>query len=310
MSAPRTSLQSLPATDMGPCLRNEPEMCPLFREGIITAPTDWSRDNGRGDEALSARDEEVEEMFSRMQRLLPFGSTALLRVDPDSYAGQDVVPVLIGRKEPRPWSSAFSRDGMFAPGNTMVWIHDIHRVTGGEDGVEYEVPDRLLGDDKRAVPLTSFAGLGRSLAEYMELGPVQNATGSTKRYRLRAGVMEDARSTLVLMSTNPKVSFMTSQLALLGDDDCRRCPVNFNLFEVGTNILKGFKAPAMGSGRKPAWSGGQKKQEAVVVDIATCRESRRHRYQLNCRGEQRIMILAGLPSDVDEGYVEQFVVNP
>ena len=36
--------QLIPCCSCGACLRNEPEMCPLFRKAIITAPTEWSRE--------------------------------------------------------------------------------------------------------------------------------------------------------------------------------------------------------------------------------------------------------------------------
>lgn len=36
-----------------------------------------------------------------MRRNGPFGSTALLRMSPATYTGEDVIPVLIGRKPPR-----------------------------------------------------------------------------------------------------------------------------------------------------------------------------------------------------------------
>lgn len=71
-------------------------MCPLIRKGVTGAHTERSRSVDNENDTQSGKEEELEAMITRMVSLLPFGSTALLRVDPASYAGQYVVPVIVG----------------------------------------------------------------------------------------------------------------------------------------------------------------------------------------------------------------------
>ena len=299
--------QLIPCCSCGACLRNEPEMCPLFRKAIITAPTEWSRKSTRGDDDGSDREVDILDMFTRMQLQLPFDSTALMRVDPASYGGEDVVPVFVGRKQPCPWSNQFSRDGIFSNGDIIVWIHDIRQVEPGEEGAEYEVPAELDEDDQRAVPLESLAGVGRPMSEYMEQVAVHTSSESRTRYRRRCGVVEDARSTLVLMSTSPKKAFPPAQPASLDGQDCRRAYVRKNKFLCGTVISKGFRSP-YSSGEAQDWR-GVKRIEAEVVDIRTCTASRRHMYQLVWKGDATTLAAARVPREVDEGFVELYCVR-
>lgn len=256
-----------------------------------------------------------------MSAALPYGSTALLRVDPQDYAGQDIVPVFIGRKAPSPWSRDFAADGMFSHGDTMVWIHDLDLVDhcGSVGEAEFLVPETLSVDNMRAIPMASLAGVGQGLEDYMEVVSDQLDTfdeahdAFAKRYRMRAGTTERARSTAVLMSTNPKAVFpdvdttvfAKIQTAKLSNVDKLRAPLHQHLFDVGTIVREGFQAPLVGSRR--SWR-GKKKLDAEVVDIATFSD-RRHRYQLKWRGSRDVLLLAGVPEHVDEGYVERHVVS-
>ncbi|CAM9636528.1 unnamed protein product [Ectocarpus sp. 8 AP-2014] len=210
-------------------------------------------------------------MYSRMSRSLPCGSTPLLRVNPQDYEGHDIVPVCIGRKAPSVWSRAeFAADGMFAHGDTMVWIYDLELVSpsavpsGAMDQPMFSVPDEFSGDETRAVPLSSLAGVGQGLKQYMARMPDQADGAPTKLYRLRPGVTSAARLNLVLMSTNPQAAFPVAQTAHLSGKDIRRAPLRPNLFPKGTRIRQGFEAPVVGNRR--SWK-GKRKLDATVVEI-------------------------------------------
>ena len=99
-------------------------MCPIIRQGIIAEPTQFSRRVGPDDD-LSDKECALQELSQRMQAELPYGSVALIRVDPSQYRGQDIVPVIIVRKAPIEWSRQYSRDCMFTQGDFMVWVHDL-----------------------------------------------------------------------------------------------------------------------------------------------------------------------------------------
>lgn len=237
-------------------------------------------------------------MFERMHKYLPFGSIALMRVHADENAGRDIVPVVIGRKAPCDYSPSFAADGLFGRGDIMVWIHDIDEAPAGEEG--FDLPRALPCDETRAVPLKCIAGLGQGSEGYLE-EVLDHSDNDTTRFRLRPGAVADARSNLVLMSTNPSVAFENFQPVCLSDADEDRAFVQPSLFEVGHVFRKGFKAPS--SGRHREWS-GSKFLEATVIDIATSIRERRHYYMLEWEADERIRILAHLPEEVDEGYVE------
>lgn len=277
----------------------EPEKCRLFREGITEAPAEWSR-RTRGDEELSSKDEQMEVMFGVMQASLAYGSVALLRVNPSKHFGQDMVPVFIGRKAPSDFSSRSSRDGMFVSKDTMVWIHDIVQVPGRVQ--EYDVPDEPYGRETRAVPLRCIAGLGQSLEGYMKRVPAASSSPSTTRYRMRIGVVEDARSNLVLMSTNPRNAYSGFSPVAMSSADFSRAPVNQSLFKVGETFRKGFRAPPQG--RRTAWR-GLKTFTARVEIIITCPRERRHKYRVKWEASEGEKAFACIPRDVDEGYIEQ-----
>lgn len=265
----------------------------------MTGPTEFSRRVGRNDEDTSDKYYALQDMFRSMQNNLPFGSTALVRVDPSDYRGQDIVPVIIARKAPCQWSHEYSRDGMFTQDDIMVWFYDLSQPEGGKVG-EYLVPEKLSTDQIRAVPLTCIAGLGQGLGGYMiECSPLTTLSESTKVFVLRDGVLEDARSDVVLMSTNPMSAFSNFQPVPLSDEDQFRAPVARRMFPVGTLVKKGFRAPVMGNGQR-AWRGNVQ-IEGKVVSVTTSRKYRRHRYRLEWEGDVNTLVLAGVESKVDEG---------
>lgn len=287
------------------CLVQKPEKCPLIRQGIMTGPTEFARKVGHADEVRSAKDDDLQKLFERMPADLPFGSTALLRVDPSEHRGQDIVPVLIARKAPSPWSpSDYSRDGMFTQGDVIVWVFDLPQVPECGQGVEYLVPDKLSTDKLRAVPLTCIAGLGQGLRGYMERSPQPTLSESGKQFLLREGVIENARSNVVLLSTNPSSAFKDFQPVRLSEEDLLRAPVAKSMFAIGTVVEQRFKGPVMETG-KLLWSRPQT-LEATVVLVRTVRESRRHQYKLKWKGDVTKLVVAGVPEIVDEGYVERY----
>ena len=116
-------------------------------------------------------------MFGLTQVELPFGSTALMRVDPSEYRGQDIVPVIIARKAPcQQWSDEYSRDGMFTQQDTMVWLYGLAQEPEGGQVARYLVPDELSTDQLRAVPPYVDSGLGQRLTGVHGAFAAANAT--------------------------------------------------------------------------------------------------------------------------------------
>ncbi|CAN0344233.1 unnamed protein product [Ectocarpus sp. 13 AM-2016] len=99
-------------------------------------------------------------------------------------------------------------------------------------------------------------------------------TSATRRYRMRPGVVENARSNLVIMSERPQDAFVDFLAEMMRGSDERRAHVRENIFQPGEIVRKGFKAPPQG--RNTAWR-GLKAIEAAVVDVITSPEERRHR---------------------------------
>lgn len=84
-----------------------------------------------------------------------------------------MVPVIVARKAPCPFTRDFAVDGMFQDGDTMLWIVDLEQLPAeeGEGRATYAVPNTILPTDKyRALPLRCIAGLGQGIRGYMELG--------------------------------------------------------------------------------------------------------------------------------------------
>ncbi|CAM9568931.1 unnamed protein product [Ectocarpus sp. 12 AP-2014] len=185
--------------------------CNLFREGIMEAPAEWSRRRSNDDEETT-KEREMELMFTRMRNPLPYGSVALMRLRSEEYRGQDIVPTFIRRKAPSDYTSSFAKDGIFSEGDVMVWIHDIFSHVRG---VEFDVPNVLPVDENRAVSLTPLAELGQGIEGYMEEVSRASATSSTRRYRMLRGVVESARSNLVVMSKRPQEAFVDFRPAIM-----------------------------------------------------------------------------------------------
>ena len=278
-------------------------MCCLIRKGIIQAPSEFSRKKSTADEA-STKEAALNAMFGRLRETLHFGSFALLRVNPAENFGQELVPVAIGRKAPCEWSAQSARDGMFDHGDLMVFIYEFEQQPGGE----FEIPSLLPGDETRAVPIKCLAGPGQGIRGYLK--PVSVLGGpnvpAIRRYRLRRGVVAEGRSNLVRMSVEPTSAFQDVNLAKLSASDRARAPIMPSLFPVNTVIRRGFRAPTWGNSQR-AWS-GLKKLDARVVEIATPGD-RRHRYRLRWSGDARTLVLANVPEDVDEGYVQKFLLS-
>lgn len=268
----------------------------------MTGPAEFAR--GDDGEDLSDKYYTLQEMFRLMQDELPFGSTALVRVDPSDYRGEDIVPVVIARKAPCQWSHEYSSDGMFTPKDTMVWVYDLAQAPEGGQVAAYLVPDELTTNQIRAVPLKSIAGLGRGLLGYMERSTQSTLSETCKTFVLSDGVIEDARSRIVLMSSDPSSAFSDFRPVALSDEDLTRAPVARRMFPIGTVVKKAFKAPVMGNGHRE-WRGSCP-FEGKVVSVNTNRKSRRHRYKLEWEGDLNRLVLAGVESVVDEGYVERY----
>ncbi|CAN0454458.1 unnamed protein product [Pylaiella littoralis] len=107
--------------------------------------------------------------------------------------------------------------------------------SGTDEEVEFLIPETLSEDQMRAVPLASFAGVGLGLEHYMEI--VSHQSASTQRYRMKEGMTKVARSTAVLISTNPGSVFpevdpaasARVQTATLSKEDKLRAPLKKKL---------------------------------------------------------------------------------
>lgn len=273
----------------------------------MSAPAEHCRDhlNDDDDDEYSAKMYDLDVLFREIQKQFPYGSTALLRVDPGENQGQDIVPVLVARKAPCPWSRDYtSADGMFMDGDTILWVVDLEQVPlreCAEPGmVKYVVPKELSVTHKlRAVPLKCTAGLGQGLSGYMEEVADQ---GSSKHFALRAGVVEDARSNLVLLSTKPSSAFHGFNPVEMSAEDERRSPLRPELFDVGTVVRRKFSGPLSSRGKR-LWR-TKRLLNATVVGVRTDESRRRHRYKLRWKGDQSTVLEAKAEIYVDEGYVE------
>lgn len=139
------------------------------------------------------------------------------------------------------------------------------------------MPNALSTDNQlRAIPLTCIAGLGQGLAAYMKRSPLLTLSESSKNFVLRDGVIENARFTVVRMSTNPSSAFLDVQAEPLSDEDVAWAHVGRKMFDIGTVVKRGFRAPIMGDGER-AWRGNIY-LEGTALSVCTNRKSRRHRY--------------------------------
>lgn len=95
----------------------------------------------------------------------------------------------------------------FLMGDVIVWVIDLPQVSEVGERVKYLVANKVADDQFRAVPLTCIAGLGQGISEYMERSTQPLASDSCERFALRDGVIESARSTVVLLSIMPSLAF-------------------------------------------------------------------------------------------------------
>lgn len=273
----------------------------------MAAPAEHCRnhlDDG-DDDWHSAKMYDLGVLFREMKKSFPYGSAALLRVDPGENQGQDIVPVLVARKAPCPWSRDYtSADGMFTDGDTILWVVDLEQVPRREctepGMVKYVVPKELSATHKlRAIPLKCIAGLGQGLSGYMEEVAEQE---SCKHFVLRPGVVEDARSNLVLLSTKPSSAFKGFNPVDVSAEDRRRSPLRPELFNLETVVQRKFSGPVSTEGKR-LWR-TKRLLKATVVGVKTDESMRRHRYKLRWNGDKSTIHGAKPEVIVDEAYVE------
>lgn len=280
-------------------MNGAPEMCSLISNGITGPPSEWSRSR-RPTDQTSEKEKELEGMFRLVEKSLPYGSVALMRVSPDEYNGEEVVPFVVGRKAVSAWTSRLASDGMFSPGDMVIWIHDIEQVADRPG--EYNLLRVLPNQESRAIPLKCIAGLGQGSAGYMDEVSFDDSEGElTTRFRLRRDAVKTARSNLALMSLNPKLAFAGFSPVPFSENDEDRAFVEEAKFEVGTVFSRAFTAPTQGRFRE--WSGKQK-LDGKVLEQATFPTERRHYYRLEWRADKDTPALALAPEVVDEGYLE------
>ena len=279
-------------------------MCPLIRQGIVPAPVEWARSAGR-DEPVSTRELDMEDTFRRMQCHLPYGSTALARVIPTENGGRDIVPVIIARRSPCPWDRTFSSDKMFAPGDIMVWIHEIKPVKKDREDPRFQLSSETVSNDNmRAVPLVTIAALGMPMSAYMTQSTIDPSVWKTK-----TSAIKDARSNAVLMSLNPSEAFVNHAEVALDVSDTLRAPVlAHGKYPEGTLLPRKVRAPTVyieGQRRATrAWKGA-KEFTGEIVGQQFDAKSRRYSYKVNWSGgTPGDIALAGLEGVIDEGAVE------
>ena len=274
----------------------------------MAGPQEFSRRANRDTDTRSAKEDALDALSEWIPKQLPFGSVALLRVDPSEHRGQDIVPVIVARKAACPWTPAYAADGMFGHGDTIVWVVDLPQVPEHRQRVEYVVPRSVSGVKFRAVPLTCIAGLGQGLMGYMELSPYSVGNESSgEHFVMRNGVIEDARSAVVTLSTRPAAAFKDFQPVPFSTEDFGRAKVEPKMFEIGTVVEESFKGPRRENGRL-LWK-KKKTFTGVVTACRTLRESRRHEYFIEWAGDTISLVLAGVQAKVDEGYIEQYSIR-
>lgn len=126
---------------------------------------------------------------------------------------------------------------------------------------------------------------------------------SSKHFTLRAGVVEDARSNLVLMSVKPSSAFEGFSGVALSEEDCRRSPYRPRMFKMETVVRKKFSGPISSQGKR-VWR-TKRLLEAKVVGLKTNKVSRRHWYQLQWKADKKTIRRAQCEVVVDEGYLER-----
>lgn len=243
-------------------------------------------------------------MFGRIEGNLPYGSTVLVRVDPQEQMGQDFVPVVVARKAPSPWDPSFASDGMFVAGDVMVWIHDL-KQTSGRSGRTFEVAEDVVSNENcRAVPLASIASVGMPMAFYMR--KTEATSDGVPTWTVKSKAIRAARKRTVLMSVNPNAAFRRPSEPLSSEDEARAL-VSSPLFPLGSTFLKGFKAPVVIRHRRrvAAWS-GRKVFKAVVTGTERNLTSRRFSYKLRWDRTTAEQVSAGVPEIVDEGCLERY----
>lgn len=286
-------------------------MCPLVRHGIVSPPVEWSR-RAQPEDPVTQREEDVDKAFDRMRDGLPYGYTALVRVNPGECSGIDIVPVVIARKAPIPWErGTFSSDGgMFEAGDVMVWIHDLPQ-TGRKGGRQFTVsPNVVSHENQRAIPLSTIAALGMPMAHYMK-----QSHKNPCRWTLNKSSITNARSNVVLLSVQPSRAFMNHPRAPLQGSDVERSPISTEgMFPVGASLERRIRAPAiyLGGRRRArgAWQ-GRKLFQGEIQSLSLDEASRRYSYNVKWEGgtpAERSMV--DLQDVVDEGEIERFIVSP
>ena len=230
--------------------------------GIRSLPTE-----AVAKDTVSEDDNTVVEMHKRLKQLLPYGSVAPMRFQPEDYGGAEVVPVIIGRKAPQIFDARVnSADGMFSKEDIMVFVHDL--ISDDTVGcTQFELPGRVEEKNMRAIPLQAIIGIGKSSSQCLTRVPQ-----TTNVWQLSAAEIQAAKSRCMLMAKHPEDMFQDEdETCELSSGDKMSAPVEGPQYSQGqiveakvslfpqlrdTLLRKGVKFISRGGGRNVLLKGG------------------------------------------------------
>ena len=235
-------------------------------------------------DTMSEDDNTVVEIHKRLRQLLPYGSNAPMRVQPEDYGGAEVVPVIMVRKVPQIFDARVnSADGMFSKEDNMVFIHDL--ISDDTVGcTPFELPRRMEEKDMRAIPLQVKIGTGKSSSQCLTRVPQ-----TTNAWHLSAAEVQAAQSRCMLMAKYPEDMFKgKDETCETSSEDKMRAPLEEPHYTLGqiaearislspqlrsTLLRKGGRFISGGGGRNVLLKG-------VITKVEYLRGERRWKYKI------------------------------
>ena len=178
------------------CINSNAHRCTLLLRGIRSLPTEAIANGGITSEYDN---NSVVEMYKRLKLFLrSYDSTAPMRVEPNDFAGAEVVPVILRRKPPQKFDARVnSVDRMLDKEYPTMFIHNF---TSHDTAVctRFELPHHVDENNIRDIPLQHIIEMGRSSIQYLDRVPQ-----TTNRWQLPATEVQQAKSICMSMVTRP-----------------------------------------------------------------------------------------------------------
>lgn len=299
------------------CMAGNLHRCRMLLRGILQLPTEAVAADGTTD----VYDDDVMAMQKRLERLLPYGSVAPIRVRPEDYGGAELVPVLIARKAPQRFDARNSyRDRMLSTGDIMVFIHDLVPDDDDPHAVRGQVKLPRVVDEKnmRAIPLGAFVGMGRPSMQYLT-----RVMGTEHWWELSETRVQEAKSMCLLMASRPSEAYVASDTtkSIWDKEDRARAPVGAPHFKKDQVVEANVRVPselraeiALMGGRLKTASGGQSAITGRIIQVKFLNRQRRWDYKIqwekDCRSSsKKIAKSLGLGRYFDEGQVDLWTIR-